>query len=857
MRCNLQFLLAIFVCGVVFLSGREARAESRLILNDEGLFKFEHESVDVVSSRFVFWRDEWKWVGLGLKQQTNSGQRSFGNSNGTEWLSLQTDVPAISSMELSWTINIDLPPTSEGRVYGGISFRLNTRPFSSDGADLWPVLDEDQKGWRLKLGDAGPTLTVRFDRQPVKIAFERGGPKEIRAYLVAKKEASAQQSIEMKVSLDGVEDAALAQRPEFEPVDNTKWRKGIVAWDRFPVDLSFLNSDHLPAGRHGRVRSDGDRLVFGDGTPARFWGTNITAYSLFRTLLTKECEPAKRIAALGYNLVRIHHHDSEWVQPNIFGDAKGDTGRLSSKSLAALDRWIACLQQQGIYVWLDLHVGRTISKSDGMEHFEEARKGKNRANLKGFNYVNDSIVNLMKRFNEQYLNHVNEVTGVAYKDDPSIVAMLITNENDLTHHFGNALLPDKNVPIHNKIYMAKAKAFAERWQLDWNRVWRSWEFGPSKLFLSDLEHQFNDRMIAQLRSLGTEALLATTNTWGAMSLAGHFSLTDGDIIDVHSYGGPAPLRANPNFKSTLVDWISAGQVEGMPISVTEWGMGSHPVKGRASLPPQVAAVAALQGWDALMHYAYFQGPPGSNSRPRNWQAFDDPAILSLMPAAALMYRQGHVSEAKKTYALDFGEKLINEKIDPTTSAAIRTLTEQSKVVVRLPRPQALPWLKKARSLRGAIPVKNPDRRFLATDAEAIVSDTGEYKRNWREGVFRVDTPRTQMVGGWIGGRTAALSEVQIESRTPYAAVSVQSLTEAPISRSQRLLISMGAQSVPQGKHYISEPVLATISIKASPGLTLSRLTATGKKKAVPVDYDGSSYRIDTSEHPTTWWYLLE
>ena len=58
------------------------------------------------------------------------------------------------------------------------------------------------------------------------------------------------------------------------------------------------------------------------------------------------------------------------------------------------------------------------------------------------------------------LNHVNRYTGLRYKDDPGIVAMLITNENDVTHHFGNALLPNKNVPHEDALYMARAEAFA-------------------------------------------------------------------------------------------------------------------------------------------------------------------------------------------------------------------------------------------------------------------------------------------------------------------------------------------------------------------------------------------------------------
>ena len=46
--------------------------------------------------------------------------------------------------------------------------------------------------------------------------------------------------------------------------------------------------------------------------------------------------------------------------------------------------------------------------------------------------------------------------------------MLLTNENDVTHHFGNALLPDKNVPKHNALYMAQAENLPHN--MDWRKI---------------------------------------------------------------------------------------------------------------------------------------------------------------------------------------------------------------------------------------------------------------------------------------------------------------------------------------------------------------------------------------------------
>src|SRR5262249_36163586 len=149
------------------------------------------------------------------------------------------------------------------------------------------------------------------------------------------------------------------------------------------------------------------------------------------------------------------------------------------------DWWIKCLKDEGIYIWLDLHVGRQLKAGDGIEDFDEISKGKPTTGLEGYSYLNASIRQAMQHFNEAYVNHLNTFTGLRYKDEPAIVAMLLTNENDLTNHFGNALLPDKNVPRHNALYMAQADAFAKKYRLPKDKVWRSWEHGPSKLFLND------------------------------------------------------------------------------------------------------------------------------------------------------------------------------------------------------------------------------------------------------------------------------------------------------------------------------------------------------------------------------------
>jgi hypothetical protein len=593
--------------------------------------------------------------------------------------------------------------------------------------------------------------------------------------------------------------------------------------------LSFLNTPEVPAGKRGFVRARGALLEFEDGTPARFWGTNLTAGALFGTSKEAARTQAHRLSELGFNLVRIHHHDSEWVDPNIFGGRNArDTSNLDPSMLDKLDWWIKCLRDEGIFVWLDLHVGRRVKAADGIDGFEEIRQGRSTAALNGYNYVNTSIREAMKRFNESYLDHRNSYTGLRFKDDPAIVAVLITNENDLTHHFGNSLLPDKGVPWHSQIYLREADNFADQHGLPRDRVWRAWEDGPSKIFLNDLEQRFDLDMIAHLHALGVESAIVTTSSWGLNPLSSLPALTAGDIIDVHSYGGEGELRSNPLFTANLVNWIAAAHVAGKPLSASEWGLDRQGTLAadRQDIPLYVAATASLQGWDAVMFYAYSQEAlNGTESTPSVYQAYNDPALLASMPAAALLYRQGHVRESATSYVFAPDEHMLFDRtLSPATSVALRTASERGKLLIALPRSPELPWLRQSIAPRGANMLRDPQATQIAAGASHIVSDSGELERDWNRGTFIIDTPRTQAAMGRIGGTTITLPDVQLAIATGDALAAIQSLDAKPIGSSRELMISVGTRSEPSPGHsppFRSDPVQGKIFIHAPPGLSLT------------------------------------
>jgi hypothetical protein len=405
-----------------------------------------------------------------------------------------------------------------------------------------------------------------------------------------------------------------------------------------------------------------------------------------------------------------------------------------------------------------------------------------------------------------------------------------------------------------------ANDFAKRYDLPTDKVWQSWETGPSKLFLNDLEHRFDVDVISHLHDLGVKVPIATTSMWGGNAIYSLPALTTGDIIDAHAYGQAFELERNPLISASMANWLSMSQVAGKPMSVTEWNVSPFPAPDRHTSPLYIASTARLQGWDAVMMYAYAQESLNDSGKTSNWQTFKDPALVSTLPAAALLYRQGHIREAETTYALTpTREQLFYTSISPNNSIAARTASERGKLVVVMPNARELPWLAKAPATGDAKVMQNIDESMIEMNTSEVISDTGEIRRNWKKGLYIINTPRSQAAMGRIGNEQIVLPQVQFDVITHDASVAVQSLDGLPISRSSCLMISFGAQAVPTGNAdpFRSEPVRGQLRIHARGGLKLlARIPGSGEQFLTAEFIDGN-YVVNLERSPETSWLFLK
>ncbi|HEY0007762.1 MAG TPA: cellulase family glycosylhydrolase [Tepidisphaeraceae bacterium] len=821
----------LFLC-----SWARAQDESKWVieLTREAGAVLRYDGATVVSSKYIAWGPSWKFAPVKTAIGRNE-QESWDISGEIPLLNLDLDGRIKrEGDQFTFTWNSKINKASRGNIGGGLSFdiRVDEQVFGPNVPE--PVILNDGRGWSWT-PVPGQTVKFTFDKAgegavPEKtVFFDRGKTNEIRAMFIPGTLAAGTESIRMTIELPpGTKRTDSSAKRYGEPDDKT-WLAGTVDWAASPVDLSYLND--APAGKRGFVKADGDRFVYGDGTEARFWGCNIQAYALFDATDEAIELQAKRIAMLGFNLVRIHHHDSAEWSPSVFSKSEKSTQVLDEKNLDRIDYWIKCLKDNGIYVWLDLHTGRPFREGDNITGFDEFNEGKTGRQAKGFNYINPDVTQRMKEFAAAYLTRTNRYTKLRYVDEPAVMGVLLTNENDITHHFGNNWLPNKDKPLHQQMYEVRRNKIVKERDLNASEAWKNWLAGPSKVVLNEVEYQWNRDFIEHLRGLGLKVPIATTNTWGSNPLFSLPALTAGDMIDVHSYGQAESLSSNPKYSPMSSHWLAAAQVKGMPLTITEWNT-EFPQRDRFTQPLFIAATAAFQGWDAPMIYGYQQSPMRAPTKLESWSISNDPSHLALMPAAALIFRQGYVKPAEKTVVFSPpGNDLLLKEITPVTSPALRTLSERHRLVIGLPKTPLLPWLK------GVDRADEHDVMKIApgADGEVITSDTGELARNHEKGLYTINTPTAQAAMGWMEGEAVKLADVEFKIDTPKASVSVVSLDGQPIATSKKMLLSFVARSQMVGKPAAikTEPIIGEIRFPAP--VTFTPINGKGHRMAVIPD----------------------
>lgn len=211
-----------------------------------------------------------------------------------------------------------------------------------------------------------------------------------------------------------------------------KWVLWVFVW--FPVvlfasvpwyvDVMNLENPEWGFSSSGEVVpvSVSNGHFYSGGKRLRFFGFNITGDKNF-PLKGDAPRIARALRLFGINIVRLHFMEHSWGEGSLLLSPEKE--ELDTNALDRLDYFVFCLKREGIYVNMNLHVGRVFPQIPFQDR-EVFELGK----IVG--YIDDQLVESQKRYATALLAHTNPYTGMPYTKDPVVAVIEVNNENALT-----------------------------------------------------------------------------------------------------------------------------------------------------------------------------------------------------------------------------------------------------------------------------------------------------------------------------------------------------------------------------------------------------------------------------------------
>lgn len=585
------------------------------------------------------------------------------------------------------------------------------------------------------------------------------------------------------------------------------------------LDFSSQGWHDAPAGKHGRVIARGPHFEFEKlpGEKQRFYGVNL---SFGANVPSPEIagQVAERLMRLGYNAVRIHHHENEFIHggggthalllrqlrtpENRDKDLDwggGNSTTLNAESMARFDAFAAELIKRGIYLTTDLFTSRIVP----WREIGEDRPGNIHVrDFKALVYVHEGARENLKKFARNFLSHVNPHTGRSYAREPALAWIVIVNE-------GN---------FFNRADRLQHPAWREAWK-KWITSKRNTDpafegipdslpgldlmtggkpLAALQIFLAEIEAEFMRDWTKFLREeLKCQALLSNQNGWMNQVTDHAVRAENYDYVDDHFYvylprypsgreGIPFVLHndnrlADDNLVGTNSHPAFVRLID-KPFTISEWNYCS-PGKHRGMAGLITGSLAAQQDWDALWRYSYSHKKEMEKPfRPAQFDIITDTLAQSAERAVMTLFMRGDLEPHTQTTVLN------------------HTRAELSKPRAKpFPGPEPQGW----RDILSKTKVGARIDGTLSGDNETTVSldDTiSGAKPAFPElrqaavrlnhpapGQMTVATPRT--AGGFTENGALQAGPLRFDIGNIPATVWVSSLDKLPISQSKRLLLT--------------------------------------------------------------------
>lgn len=659
------------------------------------------------------------------------------------------------------------------------------------------------------------------------------------------------------------------------------------------LDFSGFRETGKPAGKFGKVVRKGAHFEFEKrpGQPVRFYGVNLCFGANY-----PEYAEAKALAAnlarIGYNAVRLHHHDGLLVKNNP------ESTELDPEQLKRLDGLIAACTAEGLYITTDLFVSRPVSwKAMGIDQPGVPSKDV----FKVMVPIHPGARKNFLDYSRKFLMHVNEYTGNRYADEPALCMLALVNEGNEMNWGGKLLQSLEIYQTEWKKWLAAKKTadpahYGETPDTIPENAWAWGNHTPAfTQFLADVESAFCREMRTFLRDeIKTSVPITNLSSWWNPVAFQRCRAETLDVVDDHFYidhphflegGWRLPSKcANVNpiqGEAMGVTDVVCRRLLDRPFTITEYNY-SGPGRFRGVGGIVTGALGALQDWDGLWRFAWAHDiksirEPGS--KPMGYfNMADDPLSLAAERASICLFLRRDLPELMMRCAILLPTEKLRE-LDPKQTMSkmpgkwaawyakvgtcVGSCFAESGAVAPLSAAEA--YAGKPADL---------EKKLFPQGKRPSVAGDGHVVLRPEDGSFVVTTART--CGGFAergGVKAGALTAVADTAATIWASsldgkdlassahILVTHLTDLQNSniryRDPKLTILEDWGKLP----YLMRRGKAEVSLKVAPGAwTVRRLDATGKVVGtVPAQRaaNGLQFTAKTDLDPHNATYLYE
>ncbi|TVQ05662.1 MAG: hypothetical protein EA359_02540 [Balneolaceae bacterium] len=623
---------------------------------------------------------------------------------------------------------------------------------------------------------------------------------------------------------------------------------------------SILDMSHwldAPAGHRGILQMNGDRFVFEDGTPVKFWGVNIADRRSFPDE-EKADNWAEYLAVHGVNAVRFHKFT--WA----LTETEETSTEVNDELFDRLDYFKSVLREKGIYyAWSHIFAhrprpgdrGRLYSYED-IENIDSRAGFLNHSTYGLVNFATD-LQDLHTELTLNMLNRVNPYTGIRYMDDPALAYVELQNEDNMFFAAMEGALreaPNYRALLNRKFSewlldkYGSHEAFEQAWgpeniedeeHLDRKNIyprpnhgWFTHEYRQAEeqnspvpphvldraLFLYDIQIDFYERFVDALREAGYRGPIVTS-CWQAGEGLTHYLNLHADykfgFIDRHNYFGggtghglqPGDVNNEPMVSRPGSGLLSTGMqaVSDRPFAFSEW-MSNLPNQWIAEAPPIIAIYGmGLQGWDKS--YVYASNWPNITE---TLQApghgvynADSPLHMTTYPTLARMIYRGDIEEGEIISSRNiYLPKLMEGEVG--FSETVKQDHDIKLFDGDIPQ-EALAAGRVVVSftdepIETEKPVLDP---YWDRGNNIIRSNTGQLEWNYAgKGFFTVNSGGTKGVVGFAGGIEHDLGSIQISTDNEFAVILMTAIEKnESIEQAERVLITTIARGKNSGMKY--------------------------------------------------------